>query len=136
MTTPTTPKAGDITKIRQPMKTLETYLEEFEENLMSDFEERLHPSISRLEIERIEISLKDFYIVQAWFSFMIDKKKDFLATMYREVREETKEAIVEEFGEYRLIKKFGLGLIKYGRTLRFYLSPHTKHKEGDDDFTF
>jgi len=87
------------------MKTLETYLEEFEENLMSDFEERLHPSISRLEIERIEISLKDFYIVQAWFSFMIDKKKDFLATMYREVREEAKQEAVDQMKELQIFFK-------------------------------
>ena len=35
------------------------------------------------------------------------------------------EEIVKQYGDLRLCNK-------HGRTLRFYLLPHFKHKEGDD----
>ncbi len=48
------------------------------------------------------------------------------------VLEEQKKAIVEEYGDYRLVvkKRFGYEI---GRTLRFFLAPHTQHKKGDDE---
>jgi len=48
-------------------------------------------------------------------------------------RAEERERIADEFGDFRLMAKGWLGIIKYGRTLRFFLLPHTKHKKGDDE---
>jgi len=50
-----------------------------------------------------------------------------------QARAEERERIADEFGDFRMIIKGWLGIIKYGRTLRFFLLPHTKHKKGDDE---
>jgi len=49
------------------------------------------------------------------------------------VKAEERERIVDEFGDFRMMAKGWFGMIKYGRTLRFFLLPHTKHKKGDDE---
>ena len=52
-----------------------------------------------------------------------------------DMEKEFKEEIVSKYGDFRPIVKWGLGLVKYGRTLRFYLLPHTKHTEEDIEST-
>ena len=52
-----------------------------------------------------------------------------------DMEKEIKEEIVSKYGDFRPILKWGLGLVKYGRTLRFYLLPHTKHTEEDNEST-
>jgi len=50
-----------------------------------------------------------------------------------ESAKEERERIADEFGDFRMMAKGWFGMIKYGRTLRFFLLPHTKHKKGDDE---
>jgi len=62
-----------------------------------------------------------------------EELKIFLADELAKARAEERERIADEFGDFRLMAKGWLGIIKYGRTLRFFLLPHTKHKKGDDE---
>jgi len=49
---------------------------------------------------------------------------------------EEREQIANDFGEFRKISPTDiLGRVKWSKTLRYYLLPHTKYKEGDDDCT-
>ena len=56
-----------------------------------------------------------------------------LAQARAEGAREERERIADEFGDFRLMAKGWLGIIKYGRTLRYFLLPHTRHKKGDDE---
>lgn len=53
---------------------------------------------------------------------------EWLLTTLTEFEREAIEKLAEEYGDFRISKKN-----KKGRALRFYLLPHTKHKEGDDE---
>ncbi len=53
---------------------------------------------------------------------------------YEQGRLEERKRLAEEYGDYRYIgQKKGFGRYEIGRTLRFHLLPHTKHKKGDDE---
>jgi len=62
-----------------------------------------------------------------------DLVEEFINDELAKARAEERERIADEFGDFRLVAKGWLGIIKYGRTLRFFLLPHTKHKKGDDE---
>jgi len=66
---------------------------------------------------------------------IVDAVSAALNRQREDMEKEFKEEIVSKYGDFRPIVKWGLGLVKYGRTLRFYLLPHTKHTEEDIEST-
>lgn len=59
---------------------------------------------------------------------VIPKIESSLHKIKDEAKREAIEKVAEEYGDFRISKEN-----KKGRALRFYLLPHTKHKEGDDE---
>lgn len=54
-------------------------------------------------------------------------KLDDIESVKAETRKQLIDEVVEKYGDYRIDQSN-----KKGRTLRFYLLPHTEHKPGDD----
>jgi hypothetical protein len=89
--------------------------------------------------EKIEVILKEYIretLVEGKGQPLIrrairrEKVQELLALI--KAREEQ---IIEDYGDFRPIIETGRGIFKkreVGKTLRFYLLPHTQHREGDD----
>lgn len=65
------------------------------------------------------------HVNRQWMKSFFDSA---LSKMEAAVRESVIEEVVNKYGDYRIDQGN-----KKGRTLRFYLYPHFKHKIGDDD---
>ncbi len=55
-----------------------------------------------------------------------------IATALEEQKKDIIQEIVDNYGDYRFVVKKRFGY-EVGRTLRFFLLPHTQHKKGDDE---
>lgn len=63
--------------------------EEWQERVMSDFEDAFHPSLIRnLAQAKTSLSLKDFYILQAWWSLEFSKMESFISAQRQQAAEE------------------------------------------------
>lgn len=111
-------------------------------NLKQQFIEKSHINILDLFVENPK---GEFQYKGKWYSskfgcdlidHLVDTSDSTLSECWDMAGEEEKNNIAEKYGDFRIVRKWGLGLVKYGRALRFFLLPHTKHKEGDDDTQF
>ena len=90
--------------MRDTMKhTTSTEWESRKEKIMSECEDRFHPSISRVGVEKVDMSSKDFYLLQAWLSFVLD---DFIAISNQSLTTRTNELL----GALRMEKKYHISI--------------------------